>query len=370
MKKLLISSITLLVLLTGTFVPVNSLFCQEDKLPVVVVLATGGTIAGSAKSAVDASYNPATISIDQIIESVPEAAKIATLQGIQVCNIASQNIELSLWLQLCSIIDSLFVNDVCDGVVITHGTDTMEETAFFLNLTVRHKSRVVLTGSMRPSTALSADGPSNLYNAIALAASEEATGRGVMVVMNDYIFSADDVTKINTLNTNAFSSPNLGPLGRMRGGKPEFFRENLKRHTFKSEFDVIGKEILPSVEIVYCYAFASPVALRALTDSGVEGIVIAGVGHGNYNREIAREIEYAKKRGVCVVRSSRIVSGGVDTSAEEYDVSTPVAFMNNPQKARILLMLALSKKTGDINREPITGRNPIVGEICRIFSEY
>ena len=187
-----------------------SLWANSPK-PRIVILATGGTIAGSAKSAAQASYTPGVISVDQIITTVPGIEKVAVLKGIQVCNISSQNMELSIWLQLYNTIDSLFSNDLCDGVVITHGTDTMEETAYFLNLTVKHTKPIVLTGSMRPSTSLSADGPFNLFNAVSLAASPKAKNKGIMVVMNDYILSADDVTKINTVNTAAFSCPNYGP---------------------------------------------------------------------------------------------------------------------------------------------------------------
>ena len=241
--------------------------------------------------------------------------------------------------------------------MITHGTVTMEETAYFLNLTVKHRRPVILTGSMRPSTSLSADGPFNLFNAVSLAASPAAAGRGVMVTMNDYIFSADDVTKLNTVNTMAFASPNLGPLGYMRDGKPAFYRESLSKHTFNSEFDIKGLTSLPEVEIILSYAFASNVALKALIDAGVKGVVIAGVGHGNYNRDIAGELEWGYARGVRFVRSTRIVTGGVDKAAEEFDSKYPVSFLKSPQKARILLMLALTK----------TNRS---GEIQRIFEEY
>ncbi len=333
--------------------------------PRVVILATGGTIAGSAASSVQASYSPGVQNIEVIIASVPEIKSIATLKGIQVCNISSQNIDEKIWLDLWRIADSLFTNDLCDGIVITHGTDTMEETAYFLNLTLRHTKPVILTGSMRPATSLSADGPFNLYNAVALAASPLAHNKGVMVTMNDYIFCANDVTKNNTVNTNAFTCPNFGPLGYMRDGVPTFYRENKFIHTVASEFDVFSlaklpnTEVnrLPKTEIVLSYAFASDAAINAIIDSGVQGIIIAGVGHGNYNRPIAQAIKRAAAQNIAVVRSSRILTGGVDLAAEEYDPKWPVAFNKSPQKARILLMLALTKTT-----------NPV--EIQRIFKQY
>ena len=341
--------------------------------PRIVILATGGTIAGSAKSSVQASYNPGVQNIEVIISSVPEVESLANLEGIQVCNISSQNITERVWLELWKIADSLFKNDLCDGIVITHGTDTMEETAYFLNLTLRHSLPVVLTGSMRPATAISADGPFNLYNAVALAASPLAHNKGVMVTMNDYIYCANDVTKSNTVNTNAFSCPNLGPLGYMREGVPTFYRENMFTHTSASEFDISNliekpkselNELspaalnkLPKTEIILSYAFASGITINAIIDSGAQGIIIAGVGHGNFNREILKGMEKAVAQNIAIVRSSRILMGGVDFAAEEYNPQYPVSLNKSPQKARILLMLALTK-----TKDPI--------EIQRIFKEY
>ncbi len=344
-KRLLLAALAMFIALTAI------------TKPRIVILATGGTIAGSAATASQASYQPGVLSIDNIISSVPDIEKIADLKGIQVCNISSQNMEEKIWLELFKTIDNLFTYDLCDGVVITHGTDTMEETAYFLNLTVRHTKPIVITGAMRPATSLSADGPFNLYNAVSLAASPSAQNRGVMVVMNDYIYSADDVTKSNTVNPDAFSCPNYGPLGIVRDGFPVFYRETTFRHTASSEFDIKDIAILPRSEIIFSYAFASDAAINAFIDSGAKGIVVAGVGHGNYNRAIAKALENAFSKGIMVVRSTRIHSGGVDLAAEEYDPRWPVSFNKSPQKARILLMLALTK-TNDTK------------EIQRIFKEY
>jgi L-asparaginases, type II len=330
---------------------------QAEAKPRIVILATGGTIAGSAASATQASYRAGVLSIEQILASVPGLENIAELKGIQVCNISSQNMEQAIWLKLQNTIDSLFKNNLCDGVVITHGTDTMEETAYFLHLTVRHSLPIVIVGSMRPATSLSADGPFNLYNAVALAAAPDAKNRGVMMVMNDYILSADDATKEHTVNPNAFGSPNYGHLGYMRDGDPVFFRESRGKNTFSSEFNISGHKELPKVEIVMSYAFASSVATNALVDSNVDGLVISGVGHGNYNTAIAEVVEKALSKGIAVVRSSRILKGGVDLAAEEYEPRVPVAFYKSPQKARILLMLALTK-----TKDP--------REIQRIMMEY
>jgi L-asparaginase len=330
---------------------------SENKKPRVVILATGGTIAGSASSSTQASYKPGVLSIEQILKTVPEIETLAQLKGIQISNIASQDMEEGIWLELWRTIDNLFTHDLCDGVVITHGTDTMEESAYFLNLTIRHAKPVVITGAMRASTSLSPDGPFNLFNAVALAASANAQNRGVMVVMNDYILSADDVTKTNTINTNAFECPNFGPLGYMRDGTPHFFRESRYTHTASSIFNIKGLTSLPKTEIVYAYAFSSDIAINALIDGSTEGIVIAGVGHGNYNKAIAEAMKKGSSKGVNFVRSSRIIGGGIDLSAENYDSRWPVSFNKTPQKARILLMLALT-----VTKEP--------KEIQNIFMDY
>ncbi len=357
MKQNTILKLTLLLSVLLLSTPYLSAEYQSQAKPRVVILATGGTIAGSAQSSSAASYQPGVLSIEQIISSVPDIDDLAQLKGIQLSNISSQNITEEIWLQLWKTIDNLFSYDLCDGVVITHGTDTMEETAYFLNLTVRHTQPVVITGAMRPATSLSADGPFNLYNAVALAASKNAHNRGVMVVMNDMIFSADDVSKTHTVNTSAFSCPNYGPLGHIRDGVPVFYRESPFRHTASSEFDLKHIESLPKTEVVLLYAFSSATAINALIGESVKGIVIAGVGHGNYNRDVAKSLEKAFANGIPVVRSSRIITGGVDLAAEEYDSRWPVAYNKSPQKARILLMLSLLR-TNDIK------------EIQRIFKEY
>lgn len=337
-------------------VPIKFADSTQQK-PVVAILATGGTIAGYANKATEASYEPGVLSVEQIISSVPEIKDIAEIKAIQVCNISSQNMEEHIWFKIWHIADSLFKNNLCNGIVVTHGTDTMEETAYFLNLTLRHPNPIVITGAMKPATALSADGPANLFNAVALASYPDAYNKGVMVVMNDLIFCANDVTKSHTTNTGSFSAPNLGPLGHIRGGNPIFHRENKFIHTSRSEFDISSLSSLPQTEIVYAYAFASDLPISILTTNGTEGIVIAGVGHGNYNRPFAAAIQNAFEKGVRIVRSSRIYSGGVDESAEEYNKKIPVSFQKSPQKARILLMLALTK-----TKDP--------GDIAEIFKKY
>jgi len=315
--------------------------------PRITIIATGGTIAGAAGSSVNDSYKPAQLSVEQIVASVPGIDVIAEINTIQLANIASQNITEDIWLTLRKTIDYLFSNNLADGVVVTHGTDTMEETAYFLYLTLSHSCPVVITGSMRPSTSLSADGPMNLYNAVATAASSESKGKGVMVEMNATIFSAADVYKGNTVAVDAFESV-YGPIGYVRNGEPKYVRNissvfAAEKYNYRPPFDIKELKTLPKVEIVASYAFASAEPIKAVIASKAAGIVIAGVGHGNYDRAISAEIDNAVSKGISVVRSSRIPKGGVDKNAEEYSEKVPVCYNHSPQTARILLMLALTQ---------------------------
>lgn len=315
--------------------------------PRITIIATGGTIAGAASSSVNDAYQPAQLSVKQIVASVPGIENLAEINTIQLTNIASQNMTEAIWITLRQTIDSLFSKNIADGVVITHGTDTMEETAYFLYLTLNHSCPVVITGSMRPSTSLSADGPMNLYNAVATAANPDSKGRGTMVVMNATIFSAADVYKGNTVAVDAFESV-YGPIGYVRNGVPKYVRNIASgfaadKYNYQPVFDIKELKALPKVEIIASYAFASAEPIKAVIASKAAGIIIAGVGHGNYDRAIAAEIDNAVSKGVVVVRSSRIPKGGVDENAEEYSDKVPVCHNHSPQAARILLMLALTQ---------------------------
>lgn len=191
----------------------SSAFAQGTELPNIKILATGGTIAGSGQSATGSTYTSGQVGIDTLINAVPEITKIADVSGEQVANIGSQDMNDQVWLTLAKRVNELLAKDNVDGIVITHGTDTMEETAYFLNLTVKSDKPVVLVGAMRPSTAMSADGPVNLYNAVITAADSDSKGRGVLMAMNDVILDARDVTKTNTTAVDTFKSPNFGELG-------------------------------------------------------------------------------------------------------------------------------------------------------------
>ena len=254
-------------------------------LPNVVVLATGGTIAGTgASSTTVVGYTAATVGIESLLNAVPELKTVANVKGEQVFQIASENMNNDYWLKLGKRVNALLAQDDVDGIVITHGTDTIEETSYFLNLVVKSKKPVVVVGAMRPSTAISADGPINLYNAVILAGSNEAVGKGVLVALNDQINAAREVTKANTSTADTFRTPELGFLGYMQGNKPYFYRQSTRRHTVDSEFDISALDVLPQVDIVYGYANMNRVAIDAFVAAGAKGIVHAGVGDGSLAR--------------------------------------------------------------------------------------
>lgn len=316
-------------------------------LPRITILATGGTIAGAQASQADAGYKSGTFSVNDLINAVPQLKNIAVLSGEQVANIGSQTMNHEVWLKLAKRVNEVLASDDVDGVVITHGTDTMEETAYFLSLVVKSDKPVILVGSMRPATAISADGPINLYNGVALAGSPAARGRGPMVVLNDTIHYAREAQKMHTTHMDTFESPNRGIAGVMNTGKATFYSENTTRHTTKSEFSIDGLTVdnLPLVAIVYSYANLGGLMIDAMVEKGVKGIVLAGVGDGNTTDAALAALERAAKKGVAVVRCSRTGSGLVDRNVEINDDKLGfIAGMElSPQKARILLMLGLTK---------------------------
>ena len=314
-------------------------------LPNVVILATGGTIAGAGESSTGSSYTSGQVGIEAMIDAVPNIRKLADLTGEQISNVGSQDMSVKIWIDLANRINELLSTDDVDGIVITHGTDTQEETAFFLNLVVKSDKPVVLTGSMRPSTALSAEGPLNLYNAVAVAASPLAKGHGVMVVMNDEIHSAHAVKKMITTPVQTFMSPMHGLLGTVIFGDVVFFHKPHGLHTLNSEFSVDGVKELPRVDIVYACADMSPDLIDIMVKAGAKGIVIAGVGDGNMTTATLEAAKRATSKGIPVVRASRVPIGAVLIHGEVNDkeYGTIASDELNPQKARVLLMLALLK---------------------------
>ncbi|WP_108651697.1 L-asparaginase 2 [Dongshaea marina] len=313
--------------------------------PHIVILATGGTIAGSGASATQTNYTAGQLGVEKLIQAVPQIKQLARVSGEQISNIGSQDMNNKIWLKLADRVNKLLAQPDVDGVVITHGTDTMEETAYFLDLTVHSDKPVVLVGSMRPATAMSADGPMNLYDGVVTAVDKNSRGRGVLVVMNDKVLGARSVTKFNTTGVQAFVAPNFGPLGLIHDGEVDYQRAPERRHTKNSVFDVSGLKTLPKVGIIYNYENASPVAAKAFIDAGYQGIVSAGVGNGNMDHKMLKTLSKAAHDGVLVVRSSRVATGATTLNAEVNDSKYHFVASGtlNPQKARVLLMLALTK---------------------------
>src|SRR6201990_3283436 len=313
--------------------------------PNIVILATGGTIAGAAASGTQSAYTSGAVTIDAMVKAVPGIEKLANIKGEQISNVGSQDMSFDIMLKLAKRSNQLLSGSDVDGIVVTHGTDTMEETAFFLNLTVKSDKPVVLVGSMRPSTAVSADGPLNLYNAVAVAADPQAKGRGVLVVMNDQIHAAHSLTKTSTTSVQTFMSPLRGVVGVTAYGKNDWYNNPPWIHTTQSEFDISNVTKLPRVDIVFADADMEPDLIDGSVKAGAKGIVIAGVGNGNMNKVSVDAAAEAVKKGVVGVRSSRVATGMVDRNVEVDDDKLGFIASDelNPQKSRILLSLALLK---------------------------
>jgi len=323
-----------------------SFAAAQTKKPNIVILATGGTIAGAAATGTQSGYKSGAVTIDAMIAAVPTIRDMANVKGEQISNVGSQDMSFDIMLKLAKRINELLPGNDVDGVVVTHGTDTMEETAFFLNLVVKSDKPVVMVGSMRPSTAVSADGPLNLYNAIGVATDPNAKGRGVLVVMNDWIQAAHSLTKTSTTAVQTFMSPLRGLVGVAAYGKNDFYNTPVWKHTTSSEFDVSGVSKLPRVDILFACTDMPADLIDASVANGAKGIVIAGVGNGNMNKASLDAAASAVKKGVVVVRSSRVPTGNVGRNVEVNDDELGLIASDelNPQKARILLALALLKE--------------------------
>lgn len=271
------------------FKPNDSLPLQQPQLTKssIYILGTGGTIAGTADSSTSANYAASKLAITSILDSIPELKKIdEEIRAFDVFQICSEDITTKHWLELAKKVNQLLAMPSVTGVVITHGTDTLEETAYFLDLVVHSDKPVVLVGAMRAATSMSADGPLNLFNALSVVHAPTAKGQGVMVVMNDTIYDARTVTKCNTTQVHTFQAPNAGPLGHVHYGNVHFERKVLRQHTVDTPFDVMQLEELPTVEIMYEHAGSSGAVLKAIIGQKPDGIVIAGVGDGIYMLQI------------------------------------------------------------------------------------
>ncbi|WP_281228367.1 type II asparaginase [Flavobacterium aquiphilum] len=311
--------------------------------PRIIILATGGTIAGSGESSTKAAYTAGKVPIDDLLNAVPQIHDYGKITGEQIASIGSQDMNVVTWLKLSKRINEIFKNNEADAVVVTHGTDTQEETAYFLDLTIMSDKPVVIVGAMRPSTAMSQDGNRNLLDAVMVAASPKSQGKGVIVAMDEKVFDARDVTKTSSTNLETFQSRNFGPIGLIYDGKVNYYYQSLRNPSKK--FDVTKLTSLPQVEIVYGYADASPQSVTGILGSEVKGIVYAGMGNGNFGEPVGKALAEASKKGIVVCRSARAGSGRItlDNEVKDEELGFVVSDDLNPQKARVLLMLSLTE---------------------------
>ena len=327
-------------------------------LPNIHILATGGTISAKvADKTAMTGYTASVVGVQDLIDAVPAITGIASISGEQVTNVLSHCLTIDILKRLSCRVNELLAKDGIDGIVITHGTNTLEETAYFLNLTVNSHKPVVITGAMRPSSAISADGPINLLNAVRLAASKESRGQGVLVMLNEKINSGRDVTKTNTMAVETFQAPELGYLGYLQEGRAYFSRRSAYRHTADSEFSPLSADQFPRVDIVYCYLDDDDFAVNAAVAAGARGIVAAATGHGMMSDKIRMGLMKASQQGIAIVRASRCPFGLITATGDDEECGFIPAGSLNPQKARILLMLALTR----------TAKRQ---ELMRIFQQY
>lgn len=315
---------------------------KKAQLPNIALLGTGGTIAATAHDATALSGYEVTEGIESLLKAVPGLETLANLQCKQVFNLDSRLLTPRHLLKLSALINRLLAAPEMDGVVVTHGTDTLEETAYFLNLTVKSNKPIVLVGAMRPGSALSADGPLNLYNAVLLATRPEARGLGVLVTLNDRVHAARYLSKTSTTQVDAFDRAEQACLGQLNNGSFHLFQRPVTAHTMDSEFDVSNAKTLPAVDIIYDYQGAAIHPYEASVQAGAHGIVVAAMGNGSLSTQAEKGLKLAVKNGLACVRSSRTGSGIVTPSASDARRGFVSANSLNPQKARILLMLSLA----------------------------
>jgi L-asparaginase len=322
----------------------------QEPLPLVKVVATGGTIANTPSGRLNAA---------EVADAIPALKRVARLEVEEVVRVGSSSITLENWLRLARRINEILAQEAeVKGVVVTHGSNTVEETGYFLSLTIKSDKPVVLTAAQRQFTTLSSDSPKNFLQAVRVAASDDARGKGALIVTNDVINAARDATKNITYRLETYNSRDLGVLGYVDEDRITFYRTPLKQHTTATPFDVSRLQKLPRVDIVTSYVDADGALIdAAVAHAKVEGLVIAGFPTGSATPAMEQAMNRAAARGIPVVMTNRGGTGRItDTRGKE---ARPLIFGDNltPQKARILLMLALT-----------TTRDP--AEIQRIFQTY
>ncbi|KAI9647834.1 hypothetical protein NHQ30_004222 [Ciborinia camelliae] len=348
---------------TNPFVFTNSNglnFTQMNaSLPNITVFATGGTIAGSSSSNIATSgYAAGSVGILTLLNAVPEVLNISNVAGVQISNVGSADVTSSILLNLSKKINEVICkDDTMSGAVITHGTDTLEESAFFIDATVNCGKPIIIVGAMRPSTAISADGPFNLLQAVTVGVSPKAVGRGAMIVMNDRIMSAYYATKTNANTMDTFKSIEMGNLGELISNTPYFFYPPVEP-TGKIAYDVSNVAEIPRVDILFSYQDMHNDTLYNAVASGAKGIVIAGSGEGTASREFRHAMDDVINRlNIPIVQSTRVENGEVPSSAIYSETAMRIASgYLNPQKSKVLLgiLLALGKNPTEI-RDAFSG---------------
>jgi L-asparaginase len=325
----------------------------------VHVLGTGGTIAGAQPDPGHYGYTAAKYGVDWLVNAVPGLDRLAVLSGEQVVNIGSQDMDDATWLRLAQRVNEVLAAGYADAALITHGTDTLEETSYFLSLVTGSDQPVVMVGSMRPATAISADGPANIYNGVAVAADPRAIGRGTLVVLNDEIHYARNAVKTGTSNPSAFSSMSRGLAGVTSAGRVEWFEQAPRAAGAAARFAIAGLAQLPRVDILHAHANMSVDLIDAAVAGGARGVVMAGVGSGNMSAHAIERLHRAAANGVAVVRSSRVVSAMVLRNHEIDDdrLGFVAAGDLNAPKSRVLLQLALTETNDPRHIQQMFDRN-------------
>jgi len=327
----------------------------------IAFIGTGGTISSLGKDSldvVDYGAQKNMLPADEILASVPEARQIAHVFAVPFAIVPSPDIFFPEWKALSSLCNRLVAEDPdLSGIVIGHGTGSLEETAYFLALTLKVRVPVVVVGSQRPLSALSTDAKMNLVNAIRVAASPASAGRGVLVVLNDEIHAAREVTKTSTFRLQTFKAPDFGMLGYVDGDEVTYYRKTERRTAPDTEFEIVDLRELPRVDIAYSYAGADGVSIDAFTAAGAKGIVAAGFAPGRTTRGELEALKRARERDVVIVQGTRVGSGIVHASQRLSALGFLTSDNLNPQKARILLALALTRSSDR-------------SEIARIFDTY
>ncbi|MWT74197.1 asparaginase [Escherichia coli] len=315
-----------------------------EALPKLMILATGGTIAGQTTGGDPGStgYTSGAISPETLLAAVPGLDKKARLSSIQLASIGSQDMNDNIWFELARRINGLFSAGKADAIIITHGTDTLEETAFFLSLVIHHPQPVIITGAMRPATATGADGPSNILESVNAAVDRQSKGRGVLIVMNDTIQSPVWSTKSDTTGVATFQSPFSGPLGYVDAADVHYITPVPSEPRLSLQLP--SSPALPRVEIIYAHSNMDDVQINNAVRDGAKGIVLAGVGDGNASASALAALKAARDHGLVVVRASRSYTGAVKRNVEVDDNSAGFVVSSglNPAKARILTQLLLA----------------------------